>query len=363
MNQGRSFLFTRRALLAGAAGSPLSAAPAEKLRLPHKVRVAILGTDGHTGEILGPLPSLPDVEIIAFSDTDKQKVARFAKNPRLASAKQYTDHLAMLDREKIDIVAVCNNNGERAAAIIECAKRKFHVIAEKPLAVNRKDLASVRRAVSENRVRISTLLPMRFSQSYLAVKKVVDSGEIGEVAQISSQKSYKAGDRPEWMKRKSTYGGTIPWIGIHMVDLMRWASGREFTEVFSYTSHIAFPQLGDMENVTGSLFKLDNGGVAMLRMDYLRPETAPTHGDDRMRLAGTKGVVEYQGATGVTVISSDREPRVVKDLPPGGSVFLDFLNSVYNGAEQTLSVEDVYRTNEIVVAAQEAAEERRIVPI
>jgi len=281
----------------------------------------------------------------------------------LAVARQYTDHLAMLDREDVDVVAVCNNNGERAAAIIECAKRRRHVIAEKPLALTRKELAEVRSAVNGNNVHISTLLPMRFSPSYLAVKKIVDSGEIGEVVQISSQKSYKAGDRPEWMKRKTTYGGTIPWIGVHMIDLMRWGSGREFTEAFSYTGHIAFPQLGDMENVTGSLFRLDNGGVAMLRMDYLRPDTAPTHGDDRMRIAGVKGVVEYQGATGVTVVSSSRKPEVVKDLPPAGSVFWDFLDSVYNGKTQTLTVRDIYRVNEIAIAAQEAAERKRILSI
>lgn len=52
-----------------------------------------------------------------------------------------------------------------------------------------------------------------------------------------------------------------------------------------------------MENVTDSLFRLDSGGIATCRRDNLRPEMPSTHLDDRPRLAGTKGVIEYQDST------------------------------------------------------------------
>jgi hypothetical protein len=96
-------------------------------------------------------------------------------------------------------------------------------------------------------------------------------------------------------------------------------------------------------------------------MDYLRPETAPTHGDDRLRLAGTKGVVEYQAATGVTLVTDRQEPVTVRDLPPQRSLFLNFLDHVYNGKPTGLSMADIWRANEIVLAAREAAERRVIV--
>ena len=40
----------------------------------------------------------------------------------------------MLDVEKPDIAAVCNDNGARAAGILAALERGMHVIAEKPLA-------------------------------------------------------------------------------------------------------------------------------------------------------------------------------------------------------------------------------------
>jgi predicted dehydrogenase len=207
------------------------------------------------------------------------------------------------------------------------------------------------------------LLPMRFSSPYLALKKVVDEGLVGEAAQIDGQKSYKLGERSAWMLDRRSYGGTIPYIAVHMVDLMRHISGREFVEVVSFQSHIGYPEYGQMENTTGSLFRLDNGGVAVLHMDYLRPLSAPTHGDDRLRLAGTKGVAEYQEATGVTVISGGEKPRRITDLPPSRSLFLDFLDSVYNGKPAGLPLGDIYRVNEIVLAAREAAERHAFVKV
>jgi predicted dehydrogenase len=349
---------TRRELMAGAAGIALAAEQSkEPVRLPRKVRIGLIGLDGHAGEILDVLPRLPDAELVAFA-------GRGARAPqKFTSLRRYADYREMLDRERLDVAAVCNTNGERAAAVLACLEHKLHVAAEKPMAIERADLDRIRQMHTRSGTRLTMLLPMRFEPTYLAIKQVVDSGAIGEVAQISAQKSYKVEQRPEWYLHRESYGGTIPWIGSHMVDLMRWSSGREFTEVVSFQGHIGFPALGDMENVTGSLFRLDNGGVALLRMDYLRPETAVEHGDDRLRLAGTKGVVEYQASTGVTLMAADRPPQIIRNLPPARSLFIDFLQSVYLGGAPALSEADVFRVNEIVLLARESAERRQVIKL
>lgn len=354
--------YSRRALVAAAMAPALTgASDGTTVRLPRKIRVGLLGLDGHIQEILSPLPLLPDVELVAVSDPDAAARRRISRNRFLARTNFYADHHALLDREKIDVAAICNPNGERAALILACLGRRLHVVAEKPLAIERADLDKIKRGLTRAGTRLSMLLPMRFDPVYLALKQIVDSGEIGEVAQIDAQKSYKGGSRAAWYTRHASYGGTIPWIGIHMVDLMRWASGREFTDAASFQAHIAYPELGDMENVTGTLFRMDNGGTATLRMDYLRPESCPTHGDDRLRLAGTRGIVEYMAATGVTVLSAGRKPRTVAQLPARRWLFAEFLQSVYNNGTDTLKLADIYRVNEIVLGAREAAEKKQIV--
>ena len=306
---------TRRTWVAGS----LLAAPAvsEPLRLPHKVRLALIGMQGHVGEILTPLKDLPDVELVAISDPDPKATAALARRQNMPSLRQYTDYRRLLDQEKLEMVGICGTNSVRTPAILAAAQRKLHIVAEKPLAIEKADLERIKKAVDHNGVRLTMLLPMRFSRIYRGMKQIVDSGQIGQVAQMGAQKSYKLGDRPEWMRKRSSFGGTIPYIGVHMVDLMRFTSGREIVETIAFQSRVGYPELGDMENTTATLFRLDNGGTAALRMDYLRPETAPTHGDDRPRLAGTEGVLEYQAATGLTLVTRKEKPRVVSDLPPG----------------------------------------------
>ena len=339
---------SRRGLFGGALAGVLAA----QMRSGRKVRVGLSGFDGHPEEILRVLPDSPWIELAAVADDGSDPAARVQglKNPFAAKASHYDALEDMLAHERLDVVALCNNDGRRAAAIRACAARKIDVIAEKPLAMNRADLDAVYGAVKQSGIRLGMLLPMRFDAPYLAMRKIVAAGEIGEVIEMDSQKSYQLGTRPEWQKRAATYGSTILWIAIHGIDLMLFVSGRRFTEAASVQARVGFPEIGDMQNVTASIFRMDNGGAASLHMDYLRPESAGGHGDDRLRVAGSLGVVEYQESTGVTLLKQGAAPRTIRDLPAKGSVFLDFLNG-----SRGLTWAEIVAANEATLAAHLAA--------
>lgn len=332
-------------------------AAAATVKLPQKIRVALIGLDGHPSEVTKPLPQLPDVEMVGLFDPKPKSVEQFQKNPRLAAAKGYTtDWRKMVDEVKPDVVGVCNANSLHAAIIVECLGRGIHVIGEKPIATEHADLERVRKAVESNKAKFTSMLPMRFSGPYQALREIARSGEIGDVIQMDGQKSYKVSDRPEWFYKRSTYGGTMAWIGIHMIDLMIYTTGRDFVETAGFQNHIGFPETGDTENISATAFKLDNGGVALLRIDYLRPKTAATHGDDRLRLAGTKGIAEYMEATGVTVMSDKRKHERLTTLPAERSLFSEFLDHIYNGKAEPIPFKEILRGHQVALAARDAME-------
>jgi predicted dehydrogenase len=347
--------------------SPVAAAVAAEqkagvVRMPRKLRLGLIGDEGHPTEVTGPLNRLPDVELVSFAHADAAALARFRTPRGRAAPARYADYRRMLDAEKLDLVAVCNSNGDRGAAVLAVLERNLNVIAEKPLSIERAEYQRIRNALGARpNIKLGMLLPMRYEPHYQALRAIVASGAIGEVCQMDAQKSYKAGSRAEWFKKRASYGGTIAWIGIHMIDLMRYASGRDFRRTFGFQARLgAGGANGDMETTTSSVFVLDNGGTASLHMDYFRPETAPTHGDDRLRIAGSLGVAEYQASTGVTLLAAGRQPESIRDLPPQGSVFVDYLEWAYNGKPATLSANDIWRANEVTLAARDAAEQGRI---
>jgi predicted dehydrogenase len=332
-----------------------SAAAAAPLRLPGKIRVAVIGQDGHLGEILNPLPQLPDVEVVACCDYTEAALASLVAKKGMAGAKGYLNQEKMLDEVKPDVVAVVNDDGARAKAVLAALQRGIHCIAEKPLAITRMDLKKIKRVARDSKGRLGMLVPLRYAAPFRGLKQVVDSGEIGEVLLMGGQKSYKRGISSTWKNQRASYGSTMLWIGPHLVDLFHFTSGLRMTEAFCWQGNVKEPALGDRENVVGALFRLATGGMAEMRMDYLRPDTAPTHEDDRLRIAGTKGIVEYTAATGVTILSDGGKPRRLETLPEGGQIFMDYLDAVYNRKPGQLTVEEIFHVSDAIQAAEDSS--------
>src|SRR5579864_3970166 len=133
----------------------LLAAFAQPFRLPRKVRIAMLGFEGHPSLILGELPRLPDVEVVAFYGGN-------SRMPQLAKARQYSNYVELLEKERPDIAGICGPTSEHTPAILACAERRIHVASEKPLALSIPDLDRIKRAVAASGISLTMFLPMRF---------------------------------------------------------------------------------------------------------------------------------------------------------------------------------------------------------
>jgi predicted dehydrogenase len=337
------------------------AAPDERT-LPATIRVAIIGLAGHYSDVTAAAKLLPNLRFTAISDPSSETLARAARSATLATARPYTDHRALLASEPLDLIAICGENAPRARIVRDCAERNLPIMTEKPLALTTSELTDIKRTLRRHPVPLSMLLTMRCTPPYLAMRDIVRQGTIGEVVSMDAQKSYQLGTRPEWMKHRQTFGGTIPYIGIHMLDLMGWISGREFTQVAAFHSNVGAPEIGEMENNAALILKLDNHGSASLRMDYLRPASAASHGDDRLRIVGTRGIVEYQQDR-LTLITQTEPLTTITTLPPAKSLFADFVESIYLGKSHIITPAEIFRLSEIVLQARAAADTGRVLPL
>ncbi|HXK95321.1 MAG: Gfo/Idh/MocA family oxidoreductase [Candidatus Omnitrophica bacterium] len=323
-------------------------------------RLGMIGLWDHTGYTLEPLARWPNVKLTACACAESHLIERHKKQYAYFndSVKLYTDFHEMLEREELDIVAVYTTHGQRAEALLAAARAKAHIYSEKPLTTTLQDLEQVKQAVKNAGVRLTMMLSMRFEGIYRKVHELVRSGVIGEVAQASSQKSYKLATRPAWMKNRGTFAGTIPYIACHALDLIRWCSGMEFVQGAAFHNNVGRPDLGRMENTAGLILLARNGATVTVRLDYCRPEIASTWGDDRLRFAGVEGVVEVLQGKGTLIT----QKQSVQEIPPAPrlSQFDNFIAAIEGREELAVPEEDCYRITEVVLKLRGAADTRTL---
>jgi predicted dehydrogenase len=122
----------------------------------------------------------------------------------------------------------------------------------------------------------------------------------------------------------------------------------------AYQGNTGHPEIGDMEDNACLALRLDNGGSAAVRLDYCRPAAAPTHGDDRLRVAGSKGVIESMSHA-LTLITEGEGPREVA-LPDPVDQFANFVAAVRGDEECEVPAEDCLYMTEVVLRARGAAD-------
>jgi predicted dehydrogenase len=352
--------------------------PRAKLDPHSELRVGMIGTSGHTGLVLDALPDITGARLVAYALKDAQRLENEITETRYADVfqtdieqlkkhrafrpdtKLYDTYQEMLAKEKLDIVGVCLPYAINAFASVAAVKRGIHILSEKPLATEMKDLELLRKAVDESGVEISAMLEMRLWPEIRTIREQVAQGVIGEPILATAQKSYKWGKtRPWFYKNRQTYGGTIPWIGIHAIDFVLHTTGLTVKSVAAIQGNKAHPEFPGTEDQVGVLLGLSNGGTAVITLDYLRPETADDHGDDRLRLAGNKGVIEMRH--GKVELISEREPARMLSLLPRQSIFADFVAFLRGQGTHVIQRDELFEVNRICLLARQAADEKKIV--
>ncbi|MBR6789761.1 MAG: Gfo/Idh/MocA family oxidoreductase [Oscillospiraceae bacterium] len=310
-----------------------------------ELKAVLIGSSGHA-QAFCLAREYPGLNFAAYAAGNPGE-----QNPGLP--KEYADWRQMLAAENPDIVVVDNFYAHHAAPILAALERGCHVFAEKPLDGTPAELAEIEEKWKTSGCRLAAMLNYRVNGAFLRAKQLIDEGRIGEIRLLNAQKSYKYGTRPDFMSRRESYGGTIPWVGIHAVDWILWMSGAAPLSVTAVQSACGAPN-GTCPEITAlAQFELDREILASLTVDYLRPEAAPNHGDDRIRIMGTAGSVEVREGK---VILTDRDG--LRTLPPlpDGDIFASFLAAVRGEGKCAVSAEESIAASRAVLLAQLAAD-------
>lgn len=311
------------------------------------MKICIIGSSGHWQYTLNELPYHEVVGVCAGYDGENMSGLLRTLQSRGIRTVMY-DSFDEIIQKQPDAAVVNTRFDLNAVYTLACLEKNIYVFSEKPLAVTYEELDKIRNTASD--AFVSAMFGITYEPWCLCMKEAVRS--IGEIRMMNGRKSYKLGRRADFYKDRSTFGGIIPWVGIHAIHWMYAVSGLSFSEVTAYADNSVNFDHGDLETTSACLFRMQNGAIATVTADYFRPSAADTHDDDRLRIVGTKAVVEYQNGA-VTVIDENGTREL--PLPEEDDVFRLFLERIRTG-EGGVSMEESLYITQVALRARESAD-------
>jgi predicted dehydrogenase len=189
-----------------------------------KYKVGIIGCGNIFPMHAESLVNTPGVAIQAVCDI---KTARAKKAAKKYRSRAYSDYKKMLDSEKLDAVHILTPHYLHPEMTIEAAKRKIHVLCEKPIAIKPKDADRMIAACRKNHVKLGVISQNRYNPGAQLVKKSIESGKLGKIKAVKLVLSYHKPDsyykQSDW---KGTWdkegGGVLIDQSIHFIDVLQW---------------------------------------------------------------------------------------------------------------------------------------------
>jgi len=305
------------------------------------MKICFIGNCGHSRQAFEVLRKRPDAELCGFAYGSENEISGIPQSP-FDGIPLYSSYREMLNVIKPELAVISPIFGYTGRIITECAERGINVFAEKPVAATVDELDTVENAVKTHKIRFCAMHYLRYSPAFYHASALVREGAIGKPVMITAQKSYKWGKRPEWYSSPELYTGIIPWVGIHALDWIYDFTRSPFVSVSARSA-------GSPEMAATCDFELEGGVFGTVNLDYLRPETAPTHGDDRIRVAGENGIIEVIGDT-VHIINKEG----VTEITPKKSNTPELLTEFLNGAIP-ITPEEIFHITRVALTARDKA--------
>ena len=275
-----------------------------------KVRVGIIGTGWIAEAHIEAYLRQPDVEIVAAADLIPGKAEAFIKRYGVEGVKtHYKNDREMIDDKslELDAVSICTYNREHAGPAIYALEHGVNVLLEKPMCVTTEEAVEIVKAEKKSGKILSIGFQPRFDNNMQMIKKIVQSGELGEIYYVQTGGGRRRGipvfaHSTTFIEDESAGLGALADLGCYSLDLVLNAmnypkpltvSGYKsdfFGKDPNYVSYKALerPDYADkfqVDDFAAAFIRLETGAVVDFRISWAM--NIDTTGDTIF--LGTKG--------------------------------------------------------------------------
>lgn len=181
---------------------------------------------------------LPQAEIVAICDPDKESLRRATELLGGLNVQQFSDYRDVFGLKNIDVLVIATPNHTHVDIVLDALETTNHLLIEKPLCTSVTDCLRV--AEKESSIGLTDRvvwvgLEYRYMPVTAELLSRVASNEVGDVKMISIREHRfpflkKVGD---WNRFNKNTGGTLVEKCCHFFDLMCIAANSEPKQVFA----------------------------------------------------------------------------------------------------------------------------------
>lgn len=316
---------------------------------------------GHMGEVhLDDIYMMDNVNVYGVVDFDEERAKKFAK--KYGADKYGTDYREFVRDEKTDIVICATYPDTHLEILRECAKYKKHLLCEKPICPDLDSAKEFVNIVKSADIKVQIGYILRFNKTYLKVAEMIQSGMLGSPLVIRMTQNHHVID---WKKYRALLKNASPIVdcGVHYIDICRWFTGADVTEVGGVSSTLDEECSEGTYNYGLMTMKMSDGTVAYYEAgwggavsatnvkEFIGPKgrIIITERELRPTCKEEGDLIEfYDKRSGeYKIINVDCKRR------PTGDQLQNLIDMIEKDAPQFPTIDDVYRSFEIAVSADE----------
>lgn len=269
-----------------------------------RVRVGIIGTGWIAKAHMKAYLAMPDVDVVAGADLVPGKAKAFFEDFDMPDVKCYNSHKEMLDDDslKLDAVSVCTYNRTHAECSIYALEKGVHVLLEKPMCVTTEEAIEIMRAEKKSGKVLSIGFQPRLDENMKMIKKIVESGELGDIYYIQTGGGRRHGIPTPYgtsfIEDKTAGLGALGDIGCYSLDMVLNAIGYPKPLTVSgyksaffgtrpsyYRKHPEYAEKFGVDDFAAAFIRLEGGIILDFRIAWAMHLDTP--GDTI--IMGTKG--------------------------------------------------------------------------
>lgn len=254
-----------------------------------EIRYAIAGCGAGIAEShLAALAKIPTAKIVGMCDVSAE---RGQPRAEAAGVPFFTDHVAMIETTKPDVVSICTPHPFHAVIAIDAFARGAHVLTEKPMAISVAEADRMIDAADKAGRLLAVNFQQRFKPAAQRARKFIEDGELGTLVRVQVTECWFRTEAyfktSPWRGRWRTEGGAILMNqSPHTMDLLHYFAGAP-AKVWGWTRtrmhHI------ECEDTAQAMLEMPNGAPG-----YFTASTAEMLGGPRQRITiiGERGALE-----------------------------------------------------------------------